>query len=117
VGLHTFLLLLLLRIVSILQAILQSTVRSVDSRLKQYRVISVRLDMFLEVLGPLEGFATEFASMRLQGNVDTDMRSDMVAFHNGDTATTPRTGEVQIIGTLASDMAFADMVLFDDPGD
>lgn len=77
----------------------------------------MRLDVFLEVLGPLEGFATKFASMRFQGNMDTDVRGDMIAFHDGDTAATPRTGEVEVVSTLASNMALADMVLFDDPGD
>jgi len=77
----------------------------------------VRLYVFLEVLRPLESFAAKLASMRFQGNMDTDVRGDVVAFHDGDTAATPRTGEVEVVSTLASDMALADMVLSNDHGD
>ncbi len=49
--------------------------------------------------------------------MDTDVRGDVVAFHDGDTAATPRTGEVEVVSTLASDMALADMVLSNDHGD
>lgn len=77
----------------------------------------MRLDVLLEVLGPLEGFAAEFASMRLQRYMDTDVRGDMVALHDGDTAGTPCTREVEIVSTLASDMTLAHMVLIDNHGD
>lgn len=70
------------------------------------------LDVLLEILGPLKAFATEVTSMRLQWYMDTDMRGDMIAFHDGDSAATPPTGKVEVVGTLASDMVFTDMVLF-----
>jgi len=38
---------------------------------KMHRVISVCLNMLLQVLGALESLATEFTFVRLQGNMDT----------------------------------------------
>lgn len=70
------------------------------------------LYMLLKVLRPLEGLAAEFASMWLQGDVDTDVRGDVVALHNSDATITPSTGQIQVVGTLATDMALADMILF-----
>ena len=67
--------------------------------------------MFLEVLRALEGLSTEFAPMRLQGNVNPNMRCDMVAFYNCDVAVTPRTLKIEIICALATDMTIADMLL------
>lgn len=71
------------------------------------------LDMFFEILRALEGFATEFAFVRFQGNMDTDVRCDMVAFHCCGTAATPLTRQIEIVGTLAADVSFADMLLCD----
>lgn len=50
------------------------------------------LDVFLEILGPLEGLAAEFASMRFQRYVDPDVRGDMITFHYGNTAAAPGAG-------------------------
>ncbi len=69
------------------------------------------LDMFLEILRTFEGFATEFTFVWFQGNVDSDVRSDMVAFDGGGTATTPLTGQVEVVGALAADVSFAHMFL------
>jgi len=55
-------------------------------RAKQYRIISVSLDVLLEILRSLEGFATEVALMRLEGNVDSDMRSDVITLDGGNAA-------------------------------
>lgn len=67
--------------------------------------------MFLEVLGTFEGFATEFTLVRLQGNVDSNVRSDMIAFDGCGTATAPLTCQIEIVGTLAADVSFANMFL------
>ena len=67
--------------------------------------------MFLEILGAFEGFATEFAFVWFQGNMDSNVRGDMVAFDCGGTAATPLTRQVQVVGTLAADVSFADMFL------
>jgi hypothetical protein len=67
--------------------------------------------MFLEILRALEGLATKFTLVRFQGDMDSDVRGDMVAFDGGGTATTPLTRQVEIVGTLAADVSFADMFL------
>lgn len=75
------------------------------------RVISMCLYMLLEVLGPLEGLPTELASMRLQRHVNTDVRGDVITFYNGNSTVTPSACQIEVIGTLTANMAFADMVL------
>ena len=70
------------------------------------------LDVLLQVLRPLEGLATKVASVRLQRYVNTDVRCDVVAFHNGDATGTPGTSEVEVIGTFATDVAFANVFLW-----
>jgi hypothetical protein len=39
------------------------------------------------------------------------MRGDVITLDSGGTAISPLTGEVQVVSTLAADMALADMVL------
>ncbi len=75
------------------------------------RIISVGLDMLLQVLRTLECLATEIASMRLERNVDADVRGDVVAFDDGNMAIGPTTGQVEVVGTLATNMPLANMVL------
>jgi hypothetical protein len=70
------------------------------------------LDVFLKILRALEGLATEFTFVRFQGNMHANVRGDMVAFDCGGTAATPLTRQVEVIGTLAADVSFADMFLF-----
>jgi hypothetical protein len=55
-------------------------------RAKEDRVIGVGLDVLLEILRSLESLATEVALMRLEGNVDADMRCDVVALDGCDAA-------------------------------
>jgi hypothetical protein len=69
------------------------------------------LDMFLEILGTLEGFATEFAFVWFQGDMNSNVRGDVVAFDGGGTAATPLAGEVEVVGALAAYVALADMFL------
>ena len=69
------------------------------------------LDVLLQILRPLESLATKVASVWLQRYVDTDMRCDMVTFHNSDATATPGTSQVEIIGAFAAYMAFANMFL------
>jgi len=68
--------------------------------------------MLLQVLRSLEGLAAKVAFVRLERNVDADVGSDVVALHGGRAAGTPLTGEVEVIGALATDMSFTDMVLY-----
>lgn len=76
-------------------------------------VVRVSLDMFLQILRTLEGFSTELALVRLQGNVNSDMGGDVVAFDGGSTALAPGTGQVEVVGRFTTDMAFADMLLYE----
>lgn len=69
------------------------------------------LDMLLQVLRALEALATEVALVRLQRDMDTNMRGDVVALNSGGTAEVPTTGQVEIVGALATDMALADVLL------
>ena len=69
------------------------------------------LDVLFQVLRPLKSLATKVASMRLQRYVNTDVGCDVVAFHNGDATGTPGTSEVEIVGTLATDMVLANVFL------
>ena len=74
-------------------------------------VISMSLDMFLEILRALEGLATELALVRLQGNVDSDVGGDVVALDGGGAALTPRAGQVEVVSRLAANMTLADVFL------
>lgn len=67
--------------------------------------------MFLEILRPLEGFATELALVRLQRNVDANVGGDMIAFDGGCSALTPRACQVQVVGRFSAYVPFADVFL------
>jgi hypothetical protein len=55
-------------------------------RAEEDRVIGVGLNVLLEILRSLESLATEVALMRLEGNVDADMRCDVIALDGCDAA-------------------------------
>jgi len=80
-------------------------------RVHQDAVVGVRLDVLLQVLGTLEGFATEVALVRLQGNVNSDVGGDVVALDCSGTAVAPLTRKVEVVGAFAADMALAHMVI------
>ena len=67
--------------------------------------------MLLEILRALERFATEVALVRLQGYVNSDVRGDVVTLDGGGATCSPLTGQVEVVGALAADVAFAYMVL------
>ena len=69
------------------------------------------LDMLLEILRPLEGLTAKLASMRLQWYVNTDVRGDMITLDDSDTTVTPCASQIKVVGALATNMNFADMVL------
>jgi len=71
----------------------------------------VRLDMLLQVLGTLEGFATEVALVRLQGDVDSDVRGDVVTLDGRSTTVAPLTGQIEVVGALTANMALAHVIL------
>lgn len=80
-------------------------------RSKEYRVVGVSLDVFLQILRPFESLAAEVTFVRLQGDVDSDVRGDMVALHGGGSARVPSTGEVEVVGALSANMLLADVLL------
>jgi hypothetical protein len=80
-------------------------------RTKKDRVIGVGLDVLLEILRTLEGFAAEITLVRLQWDVNTYMRSDMIALHCRRTAVAPLACQVEVVGTLTANMTLANMVL------
>lgn len=69
--------------------------------------------MFLEILWSLEGLAAEATSMRLQGNMNSNVRGDVVTLDGSSTTSAPPTDEIEVIRTLATDMTLADMILED----
>jgi len=80
-------------------------------RAHEDRVIGMSLDMFLQVLRSLEGFAAKVTFVRLERNVHANVRSDVIALDCGGTAVSPLAGEVQIVGALSADVSLANMFL------
>jgi len=74
-------------------------------------IIGVGLDMLFEILRAFEGLAAKVALVWLQGDMYAHVRGDVVALDRGCLASAPLTGEVEVVGRLATDMAFAYMVL------
>lgn len=73
----------------------------------------MRFDMFLQILGTLESLVTELAFVWLQRNVNAYMRGDMVTLDYGCATTAPAACQVAVVGALATDMTFADVILSD----
>lgn len=69
--------------------------------------------MLLQILGTLEGLAAELALVGLQGNVDANVRGNVVTLDGGGAARVPLAGEAEVVGALAANMAFAEMFLAD----
>jgi hypothetical protein len=78
---------------------------------EQYGIIGVRLYVLLEILRTLEGFAAEIALVRLQRNVHANVRGDVIALDSGSATVTPLAGQIQVVGTLATNMALTDVVV------
>lgn len=96
------------------KAILAASVLPVQTRVggaEQYRVVGVCLDVLLQILWSLEGFAAKVTLVRLQRYVYADVRSDVVALDCGCATRAPLAGEIQVVGALAPDVTFADVVL------
>jgi hypothetical protein len=67
--------------------------------------------MFLEILWAFKGLATEFALVRLERDMDSNVRGNVVTLDRGRTATSPLTCQVEVVGRFAADVALADMFL------
>lgn len=83
-----------------------------DRRAKKHRVVRMGLDMFFQVLGSFECFAAEVALMWLQWHMDPDVRGNMISLDRRGATVSPLTGQVQIVGRLATNMLFTDVFLF-----
>lgn len=68
-------------------------------------------DMLLEILGPFERLAAKVALVRLERDMDTDVRGDVVPLDGGRTTTAPLAGQVEVIGALAADVTLTHMFL------
>lgn len=79
---------------------------------EQHGVVGVGLDVLFEILGALESFPTEVALVRLQRDVNPDVRGDVVPLDSGGAAVTPLAGQVQIVSALAANMALANVILW-----
>ncbi len=75
------------------------------------RVVCMSLDMLLEILRTLERLSAELALVRLERNVHTDVRGDVIALDSGGSARIPLAGQVQVVGTLSTNMLLTDMLL------
>ena len=67
--------------------------------------------MLFQVLRPLERLAAEAAFMRLERDVNQDVRDDVVALGRGRVADIPLARQVQVVCALAADMPLAEVVL------
>jgi hypothetical protein len=92
-----------------LRAVVHTT--RILARRHENGVIGMSLDMLLEILRSLERLATELALVRLERNVNTDVRGDVIALYGGSATRIPLAGEVQVVCTLAANMAFTDMLV------
>lgn len=80
-------------------------------RAHQHGVFGVRLDVFLQILRPFERLATKLTSMRFQWHVDTDVGGDVVPLDDLNLTVTPPAGEIEIVGALATDVGFANVII------
>lgn len=71
----------------------------------------MRLYMLLQILRSLEGLAAKIALVRLERDMNPNMRGDMVPLHRCGAAIPPLADEVQVVGRLATDMLFANVFL------
>ena len=55
-------------------------------------------DMLLQILRSLEGFATEITFVWFQGDMNPDVRGNVITLDGCRTATTPGTSEIEIVG-------------------
>lgn len=74
-------------------------------------IIGMSFHVLLQILGTLEGLAAELATMRFQGNMDPNVRSDMIAFNNLNAAVGPGALQVEIVRAFAANMFVAYVIL------
>ena len=74
-------------------------------------IIGMSFHVLLQILRTLESLATELATMRFQGNMDSNVRSDMIALDNLNAAVRPRALQVEIVSAFAANMFVAYVIL------
>lgn len=68
--------------------------------------------MLLQILRTFESLATEVALVWLQGNVDSDVRGDVITLDGSGSALIPTTSQVEVVCALATNVFLTDMLLF-----
>jgi hypothetical protein len=74
------------------------------------RVISVGLDVLLQILRTLERLSTKVTLVWLQWDVDTNVRSDVITLDRGGSARVPSAGEIQVVCALPADMLLTNVI-------
>jgi hypothetical protein len=69
------------------------------------------LDMLLQVLRTLKRLATELTLVRLQGNVNTNVRGYVITLDSGSSAWVPLASQVKVVCALATNMALTDVLV------
>ena len=69
------------------------------------------LYVLLQILRALEALAAEFTLVRLERNVNPDVRGNVVTLDSSCATRVPLACEVQVVGALAANMAFTDVFL------
>jgi hypothetical protein len=77
----------------------------------KHRVIGMSLDVLLQVLGALERLAAEVALVRLEWDMNADVRRDVVTLDRRSATGTPLARQVEVVGALATDVLLTQMVL------
>ena len=55
------------------------------------------LDVLLQILWSLESLSTEITLVRLQWNVNTNVRGDVITLNSGGTTSVPTTGQIEVV--------------------
>jgi hypothetical protein len=74
-------------------------------------VVGMGLDMLLQILGTLKGLAAEIALVRLERDMNADVRSDVIALDGSSAATCPLARQVEVVGALPANMTLTDVIL------
>ena len=67
--------------------------------------------VFLQILGPFEGLATDGTPMRLVRDMYANVRGDMIALHSLCFAVGPVALKIEIVGRLSANVTVANVVL------
>lgn len=98
--------------VSVTSIWMMSTARSWVWRTHKDGLICVSFDMLLQVLRTFERLSTEVAFMWFQGDVNSDVGSDVVTFDGRSMTVAPLTGQVEVIRALSTHMTLTDVFLY-----